>query len=280
MAPPPPLDDEDNWVEEIILRPFRTRLQFLQQIQFWLNYLLNRAAVPGPKGDTGPTGPQGVKGDKGDTGEQGSIGLTGATGPTGPKGDTGNQGPQGIQGNTGAQGIQGIAGPTGPTGPTGATGAAGTNASDPWTYITLDQDFTTTNTGGADVVGSGSAIFGFTPVSGKKYEINGTFMIRSTSILFAPKVQISYPSGTAPQNAATQIIGPNGNQQSNLVSSLLSSLGLLPAINQDFIVQLTGLMIVSSTGTITAPYKIRAAAGDITGPITFKAGSILKYRQI
>lgn len=130
--------------------------------------LKNRAAVPGPKGDTGPqgaTGAQGPKGDTGATGPQGPAGkdgnsayqiavsngftgtqtqwlasLKGATGAQGPKGDTGATGATGPQGKQGPQGLQGPKGDTGATGPQGPKGDPGAAASSTITETTLSSN--------------------------------------------------------------------------------------------------------------------------------------------
>ena len=90
--------------------------------------IVEKVAIPGPKGspgDLGPIGPRGEKGEKGEKGDKGETGNQGSPGPKGDRGEKGDNGPEGPPGPIGPQGIQGTKGDVGPQGPRGIRGSQG-----------------------------------------------------------------------------------------------------------------------------------------------------------
>lgn len=213
---------------------------------------------PGFGSGGGSPGPKGDKGDKGDTG---------ATGPAGPTGPEGPAGPTGATGATGA---------TGPAGATGPQGEPGINASDPWTYIKLTNDFVTSSATAVDVTG-----MAFTPSANMQYEFEACLMLRTATATVGPRPGLAWASGGTDgvaridtTSSATAALIANGN----ITASLLAAVGGLPNTTASFPAQITGTFIAgaSPSGTI----RLQMASETAGTNVTVKAGSWLKYRTI
>ena len=208
------------------------------------------ASAPAAKGDPGERGP---KGDTGDTGPQGPIGLTGPTGPQGPKGDTGDTGPQGPRGEQGLIGL-----------------------GDPWTYIKLANDFTTSSATAVDVTG-----LAFTPALNLQYEFEACLLLRTATATVGPRPGLAWPTGgtdgvaridtPSSATALTTVLG-------NTASPLLAAVGGLPNTTASWPAYIAGTFRAGAVplGTI----KLQMASETAGTTVTVKAGSFLKYRTI
>jgi hypothetical protein len=236
----------------------------------------------GPPGETGPTGPQGNAGPQGpagadgSTGPQGSAGPQGIQGPAGPAGaDSTVPGPKGDTGDTGPQGIQGPAGEQGPQGIQGETGPAGTGA-DPWTYIKLANDFTTSSATAVDITG-----LAFTPAANLQYEFEACLFMRTATATVGPKPGLAWPGGVTDAVAdayasisATVEVQAHGNAN----AALLAASTALANTTQSFSGRLFGSMKMG--GSPTGTLKVQLASETAGTNVIAKAGSFLKYRTI
>jgi hypothetical protein len=182
-------------------------------------------------------------------------------GPQGPAG------PQGIQGPAGAQGAQGIQGPQGP---------AGTSA-DPWTYVRLTADFSTTSTTSVAVTG-----LGFAPAANKRYEFEGRLRLQSTAATTGAQPGINWPTAgvtagageaRATISATTEALsfGPSG-------TALKAASTAVPTVN------------VTCPGYVAGEFECGASAptgllqvtlASETGTsVSMKAGSWIRYREV
>lgn len=270
-------------------------------------------AVLAGSGATGPQGPAGPQGIPGDTGPQGPQGLPGADGLPGSAGAQGPQGPagadstvagpqgiQGVPGNDGAQGPQGIQGIQGPQGNAGANGqgvpvggmagqvlqkingtdyntqwATPSGGSDPWSYVKLGADFTTSS---ATAVDAGLA---FTPAANTSYEFKAILLTRTATTTVGPRPGLAWPTGMTDgvahirqESSATAFVSALGN----INAAMLSPVGGVPSTSQSFPAFIEGMAIAgaSPSGTV----KVQLASETAGTNVTLKAGSFLRWRAL
>lgn len=259
----------------------------------------------------GPQGPQGIQGVQGNTGAPGADSTV--PGPQGIQGVPGNTGGQGIQG---IQGIQGDTGPAGPAaawgGVTGtlsnqtdlqaalnakqstsekaqANGYASLGAdgkvpaaqlpaagSDPWTYIRLASDFTTTSATAVDITG-----LGFAPAANQRYEFEARLMLRTATATVNPRTGLAWATGLTDgvasinqaQAATTQLMA-----RGNINAALLIAVGGLANNTQSWPCDVRGMAIAGATPS--GSISLRLATETAGTVVTVKAGSFLKHRLI
>ncbi|HQC97901.1 MAG TPA: hypothetical protein PK306_19550 [Aquabacterium sp.] len=227
------------------------------------------AGTPGPQGEPGPQGPQGIQGPQGEVGPQGPAGPQGIQGIQGPAGADGAAGPKGDTGDTGPQGVKGDTGDIGPQGP------AGTSA-DPWTYIRLTSDFTTTSATAVDVTG-----LAFTPAANGRYEFEGTLLVRTATATVGPRPGIAWPTGMTDgigevqvTSSATAMVRTVGNTG----AAILAPVGGLPNTTASFPAWVSGYAIAGASPS--GKIKLQLASETAGTTVTAKAGSFLRYRTV
>lgn len=254
------------------------------------------AQAGGAEGPPGPQGPQGVQGDQGIQGVQGPAGADGAQGPAGADGQDGAQGPQGIQGIQGIQGPQGDAGAQGAQGnpgqgvPTGGTQgqvlaktsaadyatAWTTPSADPWTYLRLAADFTTTSNTAVNVTG-----LAFTPAANTRYEFEASIGLRTATATVNPRAGLAWPTGMSDgwasieesQSATAQIMAFG-----NINAALLCAVGGLPNTTQTWPASIRGTAIAGATPS--GDIRVQLASETNGTTVRAVAGSWLKYRTV
>lgn len=248
------------------------------------------AGPQGPAGPAGPQGPQGIQGLTGDTGPQGPQGIQG---PAGPQGDVGPQGPQGIQGPTGNTGPQGPTGNTGPAGPGVPVGgtlnqvlrkksatdydtewATPAGGSDPWTYIVLGSDFTTSSATAVDITG-----MAFTPSANTRYEVYAVLYTRTATTTVGPRPGIAWPTGLTDgigwiQQTASGTANVYANNSSG--GAVLAPVGGLPLNTASYPAVAQASMIVGASPS--GNFRLQLASETAGTNVTVKAGSFLRYR--
>ena len=153
--------------------------------------------------------------------------------------------------------------------------AAG-GGSDPWTYLKLAADFTTTSATAVDVTG-----LGFTPAASSVYQIEGMFLLRTATATVGPRPGCAWPTSASDgcgtfwtTSSATAQILTNGN----IAAAILSAVGGLPNTTSSY----PGYMqatLVTGAGT-TGDFKIQLASETAGTTVTMKAGSFIRYRTI
>lgn len=256
--------------------------------------------APGPQGpqgnpgSDGAQGPQGTQGPQGDAGPQGIPGNDGAQGIQGPPGNDGAQGPQGIQGvpgNDGAQGPQGTQGNPGQGVPAGgATGqvlakASATDfntqwinpggGSDPWVYVALSSNFTTSNATNTNVTG-----LAFTPSANLRYHVEGYFLLRTATATVGARPGIAWPTGYS--DGAAYMQAPNSltavAMQLNAPAAgtaNAASTGLAVAA-RSYAGQMQAILIMGASPS--GSFQITLASETAATVVTMAAGSFIRYR--
>jgi hypothetical protein len=241
-------------------------------------YNAGGAGTPGLPGEDGADGYTPIKGIDYFDGAAGSDGAPGTPGEPGAKGDAGDQGIPGIPGENGAdgaagadgaQGIQGIQGIQGEQGPAG-------ESADPWTFVKLSGDFTTSNATNTNVTG-----LLFTPAASTTYLIMGKFLLRTATATVGARPGVAWPTNLTDATARMEA-------SASLTTSILRSWGARTTQNAAS----TGLattadshygaldaMIVTASN-VSGDFQITLASETALTNVTMKAGSFIAYRTI
>jgi hypothetical protein len=173
------------------------------------------------------------------------------------------------------QGIQGPAGEQGPQGIQGETGPAGTGA-DPWTYIKLANDFTTSSATAVDITG-----LAFTPAANLQYEFEACLFMRTATATVGAKPGLAWPGGVTDAVAdayasisATVEVQAHGNANASIIAASTA----LANTTQSYSGRLFGSMKMG--GSPTGTLKVQLASETAGTNVIAKAGSFLKYRTI
>ena len=145
---------------------------------------------------------------------------------------------------------------------------------DPWTYVVLDNDFTTS---------SGSAVdtgLSFTPLANTRYEFSGLIMARTATTTVNPRTNLVWSSGLTDGVASINTAQSSTSQlttRGNIGATLAVAVGGLPNTTQSWPVEIRGIAIVgpSPSGTIRVQLQSETAGTNVT----FKAGSFLCFRS-
>lgn len=145
---------------------------------------------------------------------------------------------------------------------------------DPWTYVVLAVDFTTSSASAVDVTG-----LAFTPAALTRYEFEATLLTRTATATVGPKPGVAWPTGTTDgvvtgwqTTSNTAQILVNGNPAG---AALIGGTGV-PNTTASWPAFIKGVVITgaSPSGTL----KIQLASETAGTNVTIKAGSFLKYR--
>lgn len=156
------------------------------------------------------------------------------------------------------------------------SGGGGGGGSDPWTYVKLSSDFSTTTTTNSSVTG-----LAFAPAANKTYEVEGVLLVRTSVTTTGPRPGIAYPSGLT--DAASSIYTPNSNTASaqrhqGAISTQNAASTGLPTTTDSYMADVRALLIVG--GSPSGNFQITLASETASVSVTMKAGSYIKYREI
>jgi len=148
--------------------------------------------------------------------------------------------------------------------------------SDPWTYLTLASQFSTSSATAVDVTG-----LGFAPAGNTKYEFEAMLMIRTATATVNPRVGLAWATGLTDgvamieeaQVAATVPIVANGN----IAAVLLIAAGGIPNTTQSWPVRVQGMAVAGATPS--GNVRIQLASETAATLVYIQAGSFLKYRS-
>lgn len=148
--------------------------------------------------------------------------------------------------------------------------------SDPWTYLRLASDFTTTSSTAVDITG-----LGFTPAANTRYEFVGRLMVRTATASVGPRPGVAWPTGMADgvafiqqTSSATANVFANGN----IAAAVLSPVGGLPNTTASWPALIEGMAVAGATPSGNIRLQLASETNGTT--VTAKAGSFLKYRTI
>jgi len=152
---------------------------------------------------------------------------------------------------------------------------AGSGA-DPWTYVRLTTDFTTTSATAVDVTG-----LAFTPAANQRYEFEAQLMIRTATATVNPRAGLAWPTGMTDgvanideaQTASTILMA-----RGNINAALLVAVGGLPNATQSWPCSIWGMAIAGATPSGNIRLQLASETAGTT--VRVVAGSWLKYRTI
>jgi hypothetical protein len=258
--------------------------------------------VPGNDGATGPQGEQGLQGIQGIQGEPGTSGAWGAITGTlssqtdlqnalNAKSDSGHNhdtayeaknsniqahvsaahAPSDAQKNSDITKAEIEAVLTG-----AITSHSHSGGSDPWNYIKLASDFTTTSTTAVAVTG-----LAFTPAANTSYEFVARLLTRSAATATGARPGVSWATGLTDgvafaqqATSASAMVFGNGN----INAAFVAAAGAMANTTQSWPALIEGFVIAGSSPSGTV--KIQLASETAGTTVTIKAGSFLKYRSL
>ena len=153
------------------------------------------------------------------------------------------------------------------------THAAG---SDPWTFVTLVEYFTSSLTANTAVTG-----LYFTPAINKTYYVIGTFMLRTATTTVGARPGIAWPTnltdGSARMEAANSLTASALRSWGAKTTQNAASTGLATTADSHF-GGVEALMVTS--GTTSGNFQITLASETAGTNVTMCAGSFIAYREI
>lgn len=150
------------------------------------------------------------------------------------------------------------------------------SGSDPWTYVRLSSDFTTSSATAVDVTG-----LAFTPAANKFYEVEGLFLTRTATATVGPRPGVAWPTGLTDGVAAMDVTSSATAKifaQGNINAAVLCPVGGLPNTNQSWPATLWATMQAGATPAGT--FKVQLASETAGTVVTMKAGSWIRYREV
>lgn len=150
------------------------------------------------------------------------------------------------------------------------------NGADPWTYVRLASDFSTTSATAVDVTG-----LAFTPAANKVYHIRGQFLLRTAATATGPRPGCAWPSGTIEATAdmrCASAVNADVLQRGNNGAAVLTPVGGLPVTTGSFPGYLEATMVMGAAPSGT--FRVQLASETALTGVTMKIGSWLAYRTI
>jgi hypothetical protein len=156
------------------------------------------------------------------------------------------------------------------------TVSASGGGSDPWTYVKLSSDFTTTSATAVDITG-----LAFTPAANTQYEFEAHLLTRTATATVGPRPGVAWPTGGTDGVCSIYIPSAAGSevqQHGNIAAAVLAPVGGLPTTTGSWGTKIQGAFIAgaSPSGTV----KLQLASETAGTTVTARAGSFLKYRTI
>lgn len=148
--------------------------------------------------------------------------------------------------------------------------------SDPWTYVKLGSDFTTTSGTAVDVTG-----LGFTPAANTQYEFEALLLLRTSSASIGTQPGIAWPTGcddgVATIQAPTSATAMNF-ASGNISATVQSSAGALGNTIGSWPARVFGAIDTGASPSGDVKIVVKTESAGTTA--TVKAGSWIKYREI
>lgn len=146
--------------------------------------------------------------------------------------------------------------------------------SDPWNYVFLTSHFFTTSNALKDVPG----MF-FTPVTSTRYEIEGTFLMRTSTASVGPRPAILWPNGIIDGAATIRIASAAGSevqQHGTAGSTVIAPVGGLPTTVSSWPARIQAYMIAGSSAAST--FRIGLASETNASSVSMRTSSFFRWR--
>lgn len=148
--------------------------------------------------------------------------------------------------------------------------------SDPWTYLKLASDFTTSLATAQDVTG-----LAFTPAANQSYEFEAMLMLRTATATVQPRIGLAFATGLT-DGVASAFLSQSATAQltafGNINAALLMAVGGLANNTQSWPGGIRGL--IRAGASPSGNVKVQLASETAGTVVRVVSGSFLKYRQI
>lgn len=145
---------------------------------------------------------------------------------------------------------------------------------DPWTYIKLASDFTTSSATAVDVTG-----LAFTPAANLLYEFEACLMLRTATATVQPRIGLAWATGLT-DGVASAFLSQSATAQltafANINAALLMAVGGLANNTQSWPGGIRG--IVKAGATPSGSVRVQLASETAGTIVRVVANSFLKYR--
>ncbi len=152
---------------------------------------------------------------------------------------------------------------------------AATGGADPWTYLVLGSDFTTSSATAVAITG-----LAFTPDPNARYEFEAVLMTRTATATVGPRPGIAWPTPTQVDGVGfiqqTSAAGTNVLQNGHIAAATLAPVGGLPDTTNSWPAIVRGIFTTGATVTLGLRLQLASETGGTN--VTVRAGSFLKYR--
>jgi hypothetical protein len=153
---------------------------------------------------------------------------------------------------------------------------SGQGGSDPWTYVKLAADFTTSVATSANVTG-----LAFAPQANQTYVVEGFFLLRTATATVGPRPGVAWPTGTSDGAAQIEVTNSATAQQygaGNPSGAFNGASTGVPTTTGSWPGALWATVVTgaSPSGNV----QITLASETAGTNVTMRAGSWIRYRTI
>lgn len=149
-------------------------------------------------------------------------------------------------------------------------------AADPWNYVVLASDFSTSSASAVDVDG-----LGFAPAANQRYEFEALLLTRTATTTVGPRPGLAWASGLVDgvghifqATSATAFVQVFGN----ISATLLAAVGGLPNTTNSYPARVSGSFMAGASPS--GQVRVQLASETAGTNVTLRAGSYLKYRTL
>lgn len=147
--------------------------------------------------------------------------------------------------------------------------------SDPWTYVRLLADFSTSTTANA------ATLLAFTPLADTMYEIEGRFFLQSTVVTTGARPGISWPGGSL-QDGAWMVAPSSATAFASRFwgapTTANAASTAMPVINEGYYSQVSAVLVMG--GSPTGDFTITLASEISASAVRIMANSFIRYRAV
>lgn len=148
--------------------------------------------------------------------------------------------------------------------------------SDPWTYVLLSADFTTSSATAVNVTG-----LAFTPAINTTYVVEGILLFRTATATVGPRPGCSWPANLTDGVIRVDVTSAAGTQvvvNGNNSAAQLAPVGGLPTTTGSWPGLLSAVLIAGAS--TSGNFQVQLASETAATNVTIKAGSFIRYRSI
>ena len=152
---------------------------------------------------------------------------------------------------------------------------SGSGGTDPWVYVKITSDFTTSSATAVDIT-----TLAFTPGANKNYIVEGQLLLRTATATVGPRPGVAWPTGLT--DGAVTIKTPSSataevQQHGNINAAVLAPVGGLPTTTGSYLSRVDATVVAGASPSGT--FRLQLASETAGTVVTAKAGSWIRYRE-